>query len=51
MASRAGLNPSAFDEARKHSNRWCTTEHFMLALLSPPHPTPASEVLNDRDRD
>jgi hypothetical protein len=28
-------------------HRFCTTEHLLLALLSPPEPTPAAEVLTE----
>lgn len=36
----------AFDEAKKLKQPFCTREHFLLAILSPPKPTASCEVLN-----
>jgi|GEM_PF-1120885 len=41
------ISSRAFAEAKKQRHQWCSTDHFLLALLSPPQPTPSSEVLND----
>jgi len=37
----------AFAEAQKLRHRWCSTDHFLLALLNPPNSTPSLEVLNE----
>lgn len=42
-----GISRRAFAEAQKLRHRWCSTPHFLLALLNPPNPTPAVEVLNE----
>lgn len=43
----ADISRRAFAEARKLRHRWCGTQHFLLALLNPSAPSPASEVLNE----
>lgn len=39
------ITQRAFDEAKKLKQPFCTSEHFLLAILSPPTPTASSEVL------
>lgn len=47
-AGRSGdISRRAFAEAQKLRHRWCSTDHFLLALLNPPQPTPSYEVLSD----
>jgi hypothetical protein len=43
----SGILVRAFTEARKHGHRFCTGEHFALALVAPPEPTAAAEVLTE----
>ena len=41
------IQSRAFAEARKQRHRFCSTDHFLLALLNPPSPTPSLEVLDE----
>ena len=42
-----GLTARAFRETEKLGTRYCTIEHFLLALLNPDEPTIALQVLTD----
>jgi hypothetical protein len=42
-----GILGRAFKEAQKLHHSFTTGEHLILALLNPPRPTPASEVLQE----
>lgn len=41
------IQSRAFREARKNRQRFCTGEHFLLALLSAPEPTGAASILSE----
>lgn len=41
------ISRRAFAEAQKLRHRWCSTDHFLLALLNPQNSTPSLEVLNE----
>lgn len=43
----AALSHRAFKEAQLLKQSFCTQEHFLLALLNPPQPTIALQVLNE----
>lgn len=43
----ASMSHRAFTEAQLLKQSFCTQEHFLLALLNPPEPTLALDVLNE----